>query len=106
MDLKDIKELAVHYRARLIKSRINPSVIVLFGSYATNCARPDSDIDLAVVAKNLGRDRVKETIKLNTIAHEVDIRLEVVPVGYFDYMKSETTSPILDQIFKTGIVLL
>jgi len=43
--------------------------------------RPDSDIDVAVVSKNFGKDRVEEGMLLFRIAGKIDPRLEPVPIS-------------------------
>jgi predicted nucleotidyltransferase len=41
--------------------------------------RPDSDIDVAVISKDFGKDRVEEGMTLFRIAGKIDPRLEPVP---------------------------
>ena len=55
--------------------------VILYGSYATGKTRPDSDIDVAVVSKNFGKDRVEEGMLLFRIAGKIDPRLEPVPIS-------------------------
>lgn len=105
MDIRQIKQIALEYRALLIKHKIQPDIIILFGSQAKGTSHKYSDIDLAIVSRNFKKGNTKDSIKLNRIAFELDAPIEAVPVNYYEYMKKETTSPILDQIFKTGIVL-
>ena len=105
MDIRAIKQIALEYRALLLKNNIHPDIIILFGSQAKGTAHKDSDIDLAIVSRDFKKINRKDSIRINKIAYEIDAPLEVIPVNYFEYMKKETRSPILDQIFKTGIVL-
>ena len=105
MDIREIKFLALQYRALLIKNNIQPDIIILFGSHAKGTSHKDSDIDLAIVSRGFGGDPGKESQKLNLIAYEIPAPLEVIPISLKDYMQKSTSSPILDQIFKTGIVL-
>ncbi|MEW5760382.1 MAG: nucleotidyltransferase domain-containing protein [Candidatus Thermoplasmatota archaeon] len=37
--------------ARLLNKELHPEKIILFGSYAEGCARPESDVDVLVVTK-------------------------------------------------------
>ncbi len=105
MDISEIKRLVLDYR-RLLKSRnVTPDVLILFGSQARGSARPDSDIDLAVVSRCLGKDRFKEGVRLNKLARQIDPRFEVIPIGIEDYLQKETLSPILHEIKKTGLIL-
>jgi predicted nucleotidyltransferase len=53
--------------------------VILYGSHATGNVRPDSDIDVAVISKDFGKDRVEEGMILFRIAGKIDPRLEPVP---------------------------
>jgi len=51
----------------VIVQEVDPEAIVLFGSYATGQATPDSDVDLLVIEADPfgpGRDRCQEMVKL------------------------------------------
>lgn len=41
----------IHAIARRIYEGLNAQKVILFGSYATGTARPDSDVDLLVIAE-------------------------------------------------------
>lgn len=105
MDIREIKTIVLSYRELLIKNKIKPDVIILFGSHAKGCANPDSDIDLAIVSTQFGKNPEKESQTLNLIAYEIKAPLEVIPVSHRDYMKKSTTSPILHEILTSGTVL-
>lgn len=105
MDVKKIKEIALQYRALLIENKVQPDIIILFGSQAKGVATKESDIDLAIVSRKFKKDLAKERVLLNKISHQLNAPLEVVAIRYKEYMKKETISPILNEIFKTGIVL-
>lgn len=51
----------------------------LFGSYAKGGAKSYSDIDVCIVSSNLGHDFTEEMVKLNTISHGIDSRIEAIP---------------------------
>ena len=53
--------------------------VILYGSYVKGNVRPDSDIDVAVISKDFGKDRVEEGMILFRIAGKIDPRLEPVP---------------------------
>lgn len=106
MDIRDIKERAVELHRELKKNNIHGDVLILFGSYATGKNRKDSDIDIAVVSRDFGRDRFKEGTTLNCIAQKIDVRFEAIPVGLKDYLSPHSISPLLAEIDKHGIVLL
>src|SRR4030043_1738877 len=75
--------------------------VILFGSYAKGKIRPDSDIDVAVVSKQFGRDRVEEGMNLFRIAGKIDSRIEPVPISSESYEK-DTWIPLIYEIKKKG----
>jgi len=76
--------------------------VILYGSYATGKTRPDSDIDVAVVSKHFGRDRVEEGMNLFRIAGKVDPRIEPIPISSESYEK-DTWIPLIYEIKQKGI---
>ena len=78
--------------------------VILYGSYATGKTRPDSDIDVAVVSKNFGKDRVEEGMLLFRIAGKIDPRLEPVPISQKIY-EDDTWIPLIHEIREKGVEL-
>lgn len=78
--------------------------VILYGSYAKGKARADSDIDVAVVSKDFGKDRVEEGMSLFRIAGEIDPRLEPVPFSTKQY-ENDTWVPLIYEIRKYGVEL-
>ncbi len=106
MDIREIKRLIVDYRRVLINHQIRPQIIILFGSYVENRQKEDSDIDVAVISRDLGKDRFKEGSLLNRLASKINPKFEVVPISLKSYFDPNNISPILDQIKKTGTPLI
>lgn len=77
---------------------------MLYGSYAKDRERPDSDIDMAIVSKDFGKDRTKEGMMLFRIAGSVDVRIEPVPISLESYEK-DTWIPLIYEIRVNGIEL-
>jgi predicted nucleotidyltransferase len=75
--------------------------VILYGSYAKGNVRPDSDIDVAVISKNFGKDRVEEGMTLFRIAGKIDPRLEPVPFSTKMYEK-DTWIPLIYEIREKG----
>lgn len=65
----------------LRKQGIRVSKVILFGSYAKGNATRDSDIDVAVISKQFGRDAIKEMMLLRRIALEIDSHIEPIPLS-------------------------
>ena len=77
---------------------------ILYGSYAKGKTRPDSDIDVAVISKNFGKDRVEEGMTLFRIAGKIDPRLEPIPISSESY-EEDTWVPLIYEIKEKGIEL-
>ncbi|MBM4253460.1 MAG: nucleotidyltransferase domain-containing protein [Deltaproteobacteria bacterium] len=106
MDIREIKQLAVALRAALRDQNIHADCIVLYGSHAENRAGTHSDIDLAVISRDYGKDRFSEGSTLSRIAVQVHPDIEAVPVGLRDYLAPTTISPILHEIKTKGTPLI
>ena len=78
--------------------------VVLYGSYARGKTRPDSDIDVAVISKHFGKDRVEEGIALFRVAGKIDPRLEPIPISSRSY-QNDTWVPLIYEIKEKGIEL-
>lgn len=81
---------------------IRVTKIVLYGSHATGKFHKDSDIDVAIVSPDFGRDRFEEGVKLFEIAYKIDPRIEPVPVSLESYEK-DTWLPLIYEIREKGI---
>ena len=92
------------FAAALSKEGIKIDKIILYGSHAKGKASPDSDIDVAVVSRDFGKDRTEEGMLLFRIAGEIDVRIEPVPISLESY-KNDTWIPLIYEIRTKGIVL-
>ena len=88
----------------LKKEGISIEHVILYGSYAKNKARFDSDIDVAIVSKSFGMDRVEEGMVLFRIAGKIDSRLEPVPISHRAY-ENDSWIPLIHEIREKGIEL-
>ena len=68
--------------------------VILYGSYARGKTRSDSDIDVAVISKNFGKDRVEEGMTLFRVAGKIDPRLEPIPISSESY-QNDTWVPLI-----------
>lgn len=106
MDIQDIKQLAVALRSTLRQHQIRAECIVLFGSHSRGRAHAQSDIDLAVISRDFGRDRFLEGSLLNRLAVKVHPDIEAVPIGLNDFLDPAPISPILHEIKASGTILI
>ena len=89
------------FASALTEKGIRVDKIILYGSYARGKARPDSDIDVAVISRDFGKDRTDEGMLLFRIAGEVDARIEPVPISLESY-KNDTWIPLIYEIRTKG----
>ena len=78
--------------------------VILYGSRASGKAHKDSDIDVAIVSPNFGKDRFAEGTQLFEIACEIDPRIEPVPISPESY-ENDTWVPLIYEIREKGIAL-
>ena len=86
---------------RLRQEGIAVDRAILYGSFAVGKERRDSDIDVAIVSRDFGKDRVEEGMVLHRIAGKVDPRLEPVPVSV-DAFENDTWIPLIYEIKAKG----
>lgn len=73
----------------------------LFGSYAKNKQRLESDIDIALIIENLSdNDRFDTQVRLMVLASTIDNRIEPHPISNQDII---SINPFAVEIRETGI---
>ncbi len=92
------------FRTAIEKEGIRVARIVLYGSQASGKFRRDSDIDVAVVSPDFGKDRFEEGVRLFQIAGDIDPRLEPIPVSV-DSFERDTWIPLIYEIREKGVEL-
>jgi uncharacterized protein len=97
------KNIIDRYASLLKQKGIKVSKIILFGSYAKGTAKPDSDIDLAVISSQFGRDNLKEMMLLRKIALEIDSHIEPLPFTPQDLDNRYST--LTQEIKKYGMLI-
>ena len=104
MDKKQTLKIIQRYVKRLRQEGISVDRVILYGSYAAGKERRDSDIDVAIVSRDFGKDRVEEGISLYRIAGEVNARLEPIPISVEAY-ENDTWIPLIYEIKAKGLEL-
>ncbi len=84
----------------LKKRNISIKQIILFGSFAKKNQHKDSDIDLAVISHQFGRDEIAEMMLLKKLSIRVSDRIEPIPLSE-EYLKSKY-HPLIGEIKKYG----
>ena len=75
----------------------------LYGSYAAGTAHEDSDIDVAIVSSDLSGDRLENWCRLNRVANQIDVRMEVIG---FRPERFRDENPLAWEVKTKGIRLL
>ncbi|MFQ6073610.1 MAG: nucleotidyltransferase domain-containing protein [Candidatus Bathyarchaeia archaeon] len=87
-----------------VVKRLNPHLVILFGSFATGDINEGSDIDILVVAnfKEDFLDRIRTLMDINTF------KMPIEPVGYtpeeFDEMKNRKNAFIMEVLEKGKVM--
>ena len=84
-------------------AELNPNLITtyLFGSFAKDQERPESDIDIALIIDGLkDEERFDLQVNLMLIASQYDSRIEPHPLSGNDFFSG---NPFISEIKKTGI---
>lgn len=101
---REITEKLKKFRNAIEENGIHVAKLIVYGSYATGNFHKYSDIDVAVISSDFGKDRFQEGVKLLEIAYKIDPRIESVPISLKSY-KEDTWIPLIYEIRKKGIGL-
>ncbi len=102
MSRQDVLALVRNYVLNLNHSGIPVEKVFLFGSYARNEAKPDSDIDVLLVSDVFENADEKILAKAWSLDLRVDYRIEPVMMSNMEY-NTDDLSPIIDETKRTGI---
>ncbi len=84
-----VKSELEKYVDALLMAGIRPSKVILFGSYAKGTPHAYSDIDVAVVSPDFGKDEIEEMFLLARLTSKVSDRIEAVSFEENYFMKSK-----------------
>ena len=82
----------------LLKNYFDIDKVYLFGSYARETNREDSDIDVAIIVNNIQGDYFSTTPLIWKLRRQIDDRIEPILIE-----KGNDTSGFLEEIKKSGI---
>ena len=99
MDKKQAVELVKNY-AEVVRQNFPVKEIILYGSYAKETARKDSDIDVAVILDAVEVDYLTVGARLFRLSRDIDLRIEPVLLE-----RGDELSGFLEEISKTGEVI-
>jgi len=99
MDKAAAVESVKRYADR-VRRDFNVKKVILFGSYAKDTAREDSDIDVAVVFERIDGDYLDVITRLSRIRRDVEHRIEPVAIE-----EMNDQSGFLKEITKSGVII-
>ncbi len=100
---KKVVGIIKNYMMYLIKEGIKVEKAVIFGSYAKGNYHVDSDIDVLIISKHFGKNRVKEGQELFKRTRFIDARIEPIPVSKKEYEEGDNS--FINDIKKYGIAV-
>ncbi len=101
MAKKKVINIIKKYLDYLEKDGIKVDKAILFGSYAKNKYQSESDIDVLIISKSFGENRVIEGQELFKRTRFVDARIEPIPVAKKEF--ENKTNSFYNEIKKYGI---
>ena len=96
--IKSIKK----YILELERNKIPIKKAILFGSYAKGLARPESDIDVALISNVFSGDRFKDRQRIIPLRRKIDSRIEPLPFTPEDF---DNGGILAEEIKKNGILI-
>ena len=99
---EQIKEIILNYVATLKAKGIRVEKAILYGSHASGKFHSASDLDVAIVSPDFGRDRYEERKMLLQAAWRIDPRIEPMPLSSESY-NNDTWVPLIYEIRQKGI---
>src|SRR6266498_1028362 len=101
---KEIVGKVREFVKELKRRGIRVKKVIIYGSRVSGGARKYSDIDVAVISPDFGKDSYKEGTKLFEIASQIDARIEPVAISTKSYEK-DTWIPLIYEIREKGLEL-
>ena len=100
----EITSIILRFIDVLTSKGIRVEKAVLYGSYASGNVHTGSDLDLAIISPDFGKNRFEEGKMLLQIAWRIDPRLETIPISSDSY-ENDTWVPLIYEIKEKGIEL-
>lgn len=95
-------KIVTRYIEELEKNRIHIIEAIIFGSHAKGTAKPESDIDVALISNAFVGDRFKDRRRIIPFRRKIDSRIEPLPFKPEDFNNG---GALAKEIKKTGRVI-
>jgi predicted nucleotidyltransferase len=105
MDKIKIKSIVKNFIKAIKMRGIRVEVTILYGSYAEGTAGEDSDVDIAVVSPDFGKDKFEEAILLKKISEEVFLGISPEPYSLEEYQRASENDFLYQEIIKKGKII-
>ena len=102
MDKEKASKIARKYVDFIKKRDPNVKKAYIFGSYVNGIVKEDSDIDLAIIFKNL-KDTFDMQVQLMKLRRKFDSRIEPHAFRESDF---QISNPLANEILKTGLEIV
>ena len=99
MDKSEVVNILIKYET-LVSKHFDIDKIILFGSYAKENQRDDSDIDVAVIVNSIDQDFFSYAPLLWKLRREVDDRIEPILIE-----KNNDESGFLKEVLASGLII-
>lgn len=100
----EIRNVIAKFVNQLAMKGIHVKKVMVYGSHASGRAHSDSDLDVAIISPDFGKDRYEERKTLLQAAWRVDPRIEPIPVSSKSY-EHDTWVPLIHEIREKGVEL-
>lgn len=99
---KQIIEKVKLFIDALKEANIKVEKVFLFGSYVFGNTHEYSDIDIAVISPDFGKNYLEESIFLLKTAHKIDLLLSPEPYSLQDYENAKKGDFLWQEIIQKG----
>jgi predicted nucleotidyltransferase len=101
--VKKYVEVIVDKYIQAIRNRnIRVEKAILFGSCAKGSTDANSDIDIAIISPDFGRDYLEEAVMLKEISEDIDLDISPRPYSLDEYKSVKQGQFLYDEIISKG----
>ncbi len=102
MAKKQIRKIIKDFIKAIKEKNIKVEAVFLFGSYADNTANDDSDIDVAVISSDFGKDFFDESALLKKLSLRIDFDISPRAYSVEEYKNAKEGDFLYQEIIKKG----
>ena len=99
---KQVEVSIRRYLETLRSKNIKVKKAILYGSRAFGDGERDSDIDLAIISPDFGRDRFGEALMLKKLTRGIDLDISPRPYSVVQYQEARQGDFLFDEIIQKG----